>query len=396
MSEPIVLLAWELGQGLGHVMPAKRLAIELKRRGMRCVLAISNLAAAREIGLGGNDVLQAPCWPMQTGDKKAKLDYVPATVGEFLGEAIFSDVGVIARQIEGWQALAQDVRPDIVAADYAPGAHLAFGGSIPVVAYGVGYCVPPTHLPEFPRLGSLVRPLRESEESVLARINEAVRRTGGTPLAHYPQIFEAAGHAVLSLPLLDPYRKLRTSPQFGPLLPKRPRLRAPGEGIFVYLWEKSQRHEWIIEGIARAGGPGMVYIPRMREETAAKLEATGFRALSKPADLDDAFASAGLIVHHGGHGIACAALAAGLPQVAITYDQEKVLTAGSLERLGVARHVPLAVSNPRAVHLAITEMRASTDARRRARELAVESANWFDTNAEVRTVDLIEDCLGRR
>lgn len=396
MREPVVLLAWELGSGLGHVTKARVLARELRRRGFRCVLAVSNLAAAREVGLEGEDVRQAPPWPMQTGAAKVRQDYIPATLGELLAEMVFSDVDAIAGQIEGWRGMARDIRPDIVVADYAPGVHLAMRDRLPVVAFSVGYCLPPAHLPEFPRLGSSVRPLREAEHSVLARINEAVRRTGGRALERYPQVFEALEHAVVSPPLLDPYHARRTSPLLGPVIPKRPALRTPGDGLFVYLWEGVHQHEWIIEGIARAGGPGLVYIPQMREETAARLEAGGLTILRKPADLDVAFASAGVVVHHGSHGMACAALAAGLPQIAITFDQEKVITAGRLEALGVARHVPLAVANPRAVHLGIDEMRESADARRRAGELALANARWFDVPAESRAADLIEARLGRR
>ncbi|MGE4247558.1 MAG: nucleotide disphospho-sugar-binding domain-containing protein [Parvibaculaceae bacterium] len=395
MRQPVVLLAWELGQGLGHVTKARKLALELRKRGIRSVLAISNLAAASEMGLADEEVRQAPLWPMQSGAWKAKIDYAPATLGEFLAQAIFADADAIEVQIRAWRDLLSDIRPDLVVADYAPGVHLATRGRLPLLAFSVGYCLPPTHLAEFPRVVSSVRPLHEAEELVLARVNKALGATGDAPLERYPQVFDALDHAVISTPLLDPYRKHRRSTHLGPVISKRPALCTPGEGVFVYLWEGVWQHDWIIEGVARAGGPGIAYIPKVGPNTMARLQGAGFTVLSKPADIDTAFASAGVVVHHGGHGIASAAIAAGLPQVILSYDQEKALTAASLESIGVCRHVPVSIANPRAVEAAIREIRESADARRRAAELARENAPWFDVPAESLAADMIEMRLAR-
>ena len=53
-----------------------------------------------------------------------------------------------------------------------------------------------------------------------------------------------------------------------------------------------------------------------------------------------------MVVSHGGHGFACAAIAAGLPQVVCHHDLEKLLNGLAVAREGLGGHVSLANLDP--------------------------------------------------
>lgn len=60
-----------------------------------------------------------------------------------------------------------------------------------------------------------------------------------------------------------------------------------------------------------------------------------------------------LVVHGGGHGLATAAVLAGVPQVILAFDIEKILTANFLKERGIAQHVEPAECSPEGLRAAI-------------------------------------------
>lgn len=60
-AERHVLLASELGGNLGHIGPLTVLAKALRSEGMRCLLAVPDMAAAQLVGTS-SPVIPAPRW----------------------------------------------------------------------------------------------------------------------------------------------------------------------------------------------------------------------------------------------------------------------------------------------------------------------------------------------
>jgi UDP:flavonoid glycosyltransferase YjiC (YdhE family) len=79
------------------------------------------------------------------------------------------------------------------------------------------------------------------------------------------------------------------------------------------------------------------FLPGAAEETKVLLQRNGVTMLDQPAELPTQLQRSRLVVHFGGHGIAAAALLAGVPQVILDIDIEKLLIATALARRGVAQ-----------------------------------------------------------
>jgi hypothetical protein len=72
-----ILLAWELGSGLGHLGPLRAIALEFRRRGHRVAIASSNPALCRQGFVGtGVDLRAAPQLPLSV--KRLKIPFSPA------------------------------------------------------------------------------------------------------------------------------------------------------------------------------------------------------------------------------------------------------------------------------------------------------------------------------
>ena len=63
------------------------------------------------------------------------------------------------------------------------------GALVGTLAFGTGFSLPPAHMPHFPSLFG--NPAVVSELSLLATLNDSLRRTDRTPLVALPEMFAA-------------------------------------------------------------------------------------------------------------------------------------------------------------------------------------------------------------
>ena len=135
-----ILLAWELGAGLGHFMNLRPLAEGDVRRGHRVVAVLRDLSATRQFLTDpAVEILQAPF-------KHARIrDIEPTcTYAQILHNCGFGDAAELATMAEAWRKLYDFVRPDLIIFDHAPTALLASAG-YPVrrALIGTGFFSPP-------------------------------------------------------------------------------------------------------------------------------------------------------------------------------------------------------------------------------------------------------------
>ena len=116
------LLAWELGGGMGHVVPLAQVAEPLVQRGHEVHFVLRDLAVARA-GLGALAsaprvrLWQAPVWQMPYQAPQPSVSYA-----ELLFHAGYLDAGRLQGLVQGWQSLLDAIAPDLLLADHAPTA----------------------------------------------------------------------------------------------------------------------------------------------------------------------------------------------------------------------------------------------------------------------------------
>src|SRR6185312_3900142 len=113
-----------------------------------------------------------------------------ATLGDSLASAGLSDADALDVILQRWTQIFQNLKPDLVVADYAPAAALVARGRVPLMLVGNGYTAPPADMTHFPLLHRSHAPVWD-ELRLLTILNKAARDHGLAPLERLPQLFSA-------------------------------------------------------------------------------------------------------------------------------------------------------------------------------------------------------------
>ncbi len=385
------LLCWEAGRGYGHALALLAIARRLEARGWRPVLAFPPDRLPAGVDTSAMTMRAAPVW----GAECRPLPRMPSSTAS-LGD-ILSDIGLrsaewVRNQISGWWRILAECRPDVIVADYAPGAILAARGRIPSIAYGVGFTVPPAGMRRFPPLHDLAPPLHD-ETSICAAVNSVLADLNIRAIASLADTLTGDAQCVATLPLLDPYDASRSDPVLGPQLDAPIPYRSGGSNeIFCYLREApgSDRLDAFASCLLNLPGPVVAFMPGLARQTAERLRSGGVTLLDGPAPLATQLRRSRLVVHFGSHGVAAAALLAGAPQLILDLDIEKLLIAAALTRRGVARRFDYYQAEPGAVRTAILTALDDTRQAAEAESAAREHDDYRDRDV---AHEVAETCL---
>ncbi len=339
------LLAWEFGQGMGHVHELRALGNHLEFQGWNCRYALRYPDTGIRAGLEKTRITQSPPWPLPSGkfggpdiQKRASL-----TFGQTLAYAGFHDVNLMNAQILAWDKILSDENPDLVVSDFAPALNVASRGKVPVVAVGAAYTAPPSHLTRFPKLHSEANLPFFDDDQIFNNINTTLAKRNIQPFEFLPQIMGGDVQCPCTLDMIDPYRNYRKAPGIGTMVDNSPISGCERQDhVFIYLQNFGQNKIELINGFIGTGIKTKVYIPRLSDKIAAKLAENGIEILRKPADMKKILSSSKLVVHHGGHGLTIGAVFAGTPQLIIPFHLENRLNGESIvrEKLGALIRLP--------------------------------------------------------
>ena len=339
MVAKTVLLAWELGSGLGHVMPLRRIATRLLRQGIRIIAVLKDVSSARWLDGLDADVMQAPVWPVTFKSDAERARLSSATLADSLADFGLADEEALRILLTAWSHLFDLIRPDLVIADFAPAAALTARGRLPLALVGNGFTLPPAEMDHFPLLHRMSGPVWR-EADLLTVVNNALQRISSPPLDRLPQMFAADTRAVATFPLLDPYREERAEPADGPFLDRAPIARRNDAGaILAYFSTGLDARPEVVAALCPLASRLRVFAPGFSIASRETLGRAGARVEIRPMPLAEALAESRLVIHSGSAGIAAQALAAGVPQLVLSVDIEKELTGGALERAGAGKLV---------------------------------------------------------
>ncbi len=336
--ERTALLCWEAGSGSGHALALLDIARRLQEFGWRPILAFPSERIPPNLELLGMTLCAAPRWG-EGASALPRTTRSSASLGDSLAQIGLQSADWLRLQIGRWHRLFTEYLPDLIVADYAPGAVLAARGRVPCVACGVGFTVPPADMRRFPPL-HYITPVLYDEAAICATVNAALAEFESPPIASLAEALTGDAQCVCTLPMLDPYDALRSAPVLGPRLNAPIVRRDPnGDEIFCYLREapESNRLDEFADCLFDLPSHVVAFLPGLAEATAARLSRNGIKVLDGRAPLASQLQRSRLVIHFGGHGVAAAALLAGVPQVILDFDIEKLLIATALVRRGVAQ-----------------------------------------------------------
>lgn len=383
-SRRVVLLAWELGAGLGHARRLLAVSQALQRRGFTPIVAARELwACTQEYRSAGIPVLQAPYHKAQLAPGQA---FRARGYADLMAACGYQRVEALWPTVLAWDSLIELTKPHAIVADYSPILALAACGRVPMVAIGDGFVLPPPHLPRFPmvrRDGTAM-----SDETVLLDNAATVQTRRARPAPEsLPALIGGQAHVVCTFPHVDVYADHRLAPATGPVSAVAAALPAPpGKAIFAYLAADFPSTAKLLQVLADTSFIVEAFVRDVPDPMRGALAACGVRLHDTPPALPEVLRRTSLVVHHGGVGVIEACLALGRPQLLLPRHLEQHLNASAVNRLGVGRALHASFSLAEARDL-VERMVASDEAAERARAVAAEIAG----PGKWRSLELIAD-----
>ena len=293
---------------------------------------------------------------------------MPNTMGDILVRLGLDTPDTLPLLAGAWEQLLRSVRPDAVAADFAPALLTAARGRIPTVLAGVGFDGVPPHLDRFPSLTGQVAAYAEAD--TLGRANAGLKAAGLSPLERLPQLFAADRSVIGTFTELDPYAVSRREPVVAPSVSQPLGEAASGEEVFLYADQALLRTGALWEGLVRSGLPVRVYAHGASSAQLAELHKLGFLVERTLLPFARVAERSRITMSSGGLGFVSSALAAGVPAVVVHHDLEKGVTGQAITRLQLGGHVHAGAIQPEAFATSLRTLYQNDSFQRRARELA--------------------------
>ena len=193
-----ILMAWELGMGLGHMAPLKPLVEELLGRGHSVVLALRNLSRAPLVF--GDLPVRYYQAPIQLPGSEPSQP--PAAYVHLLENIGFGDSEGLAKRVFDWRRIFDEIRPDLLLCEHSPTALLAARGyAFPKVLFGNGFYCPPGKetLPVLrPWLETPSDQIRADEDRVTTGLNLVLKSFGGAALRVLPDLYRQVDETLIT------------------------------------------------------------------------------------------------------------------------------------------------------------------------------------------------------
>lgn len=331
-----IALVWELGSGLGHALPLRRLADQLEAQGHRVSVFARDLLKMRVAFQGSaHTVLPAPFFPGLC---------LPAPQMNSLADVLWYDAGghsiaSIEAQFSAWHRLFELIAPDLVIADAAPMVLAACQGRWKTLNFD-GYF----HATD----AQAWKNFRDWERSDANASNEralrlldhlnAVRTQFLRPVvATLHEGFAPSRQLLRCLPELDPFAPREgvgylghsTMAGVNPQWPDR-----AGKRVFVYLRRDYAAIDRLLGALARLQDCAVLCVHDGID--AARLAKCGDVHFTEAMqDLALALPQSDVVICHGGalHGLATQA---GKPSLLMPLHTEHFLTARRAEQIGTS------------------------------------------------------------
>jgi spore coat polysaccharide biosynthesis predicted glycosyltransferase SpsG len=390
-----ILFAWELGGGLGHIVPYISLLKELQGKGHRIIFVVKDLSRAPLL----SNIFRAPCFqaPIKTW-LSANPIRTPFTYAHILHNMGFDSLDSLTALVGGWRVLYRTIRPDLVIFDHSPMALMAARGqSFSKVIIGTGFIIPPYIYP-LPNLRFWLKPdperLRNDEDRIIGTINRLLDRLRLPGIKQVTDLFATEPIALRTFKELDPYQERAGGNYFGtwvnpigrqPVWPK-----GPGKKLFLYLKPFPVLPSLLASLIDR-NVPTIAYVEKVGRRLQAKFDSPSLRFVHAPQDMNRIAKECDVAILNGTHNTSANLLLAGKPALHLPLYLEQYLTTRNIERLGAGVGCPTLKIEDIGAKL---EMLLTSDSiSEAARAFAARYASMTAGEQTQRLVRFIEDAL---
>ncbi|MBU1358570.1 MAG: hypothetical protein KKC85_09915 [Gammaproteobacteria bacterium] len=338
MSAGRVLLAWEHGRNLGHLV---RLAGTAQRfAGLTAAEPAWAVPAARlghplieRIG-GPRHAVPVVGHGLVPGPIRSARAFSFADVLLALGHG---HADALQSSVSRWLGLFDRLRARAVVCDYAPAAQLAAClAGLPALQITNGFDAPP---PDFPLFDSGVRGpfVQRARASGIERLSEAVLQVWqrfGQPGLGLQTVMSWPRRVCDGIAETDPYGARADMTYIGPFAGDRglapaewPDTAAGARRVLAYLRGDEQEIQALLDALCDAGATTCCVWPEATDRLLQKYAQSPVAVSRRAVDWSASLAAADAVVNYGSSSAACSALLAGKPQLMVPTDVEKTMIA---------------------------------------------------------------------
>jgi hypothetical protein len=321
-----ILLAWELGAGLGHVSRLLPIARALRERGFRVVAAVRDIAyAGAALSREGVECLQAPHY---FGTSIAPIP--SRTFAHILRNVGFGNAECLRALAASWNVLFNEVAPDVVLFDHAPTALLASRGRrFGRILFGDGFCCPPGDcpLPSLLPWSGLPASAENDEAELLANANSVLTQQCRPTLSRLSQLYaDVDARLLTTFAELDHFGARMDAEYIGPCTVSfdEPHDVAHRSRRAIAYLHPFAEIETLFAELAQLGIATTAYCPGMRPTRQAV--PSNITLVNTPMNLHQALLGCDFAILNATHGATASALLAGRPifQIPLHHEQQLV------------------------------------------------------------------------
>ncbi len=341
-----LLLAWELGGGLGHVARLQGLGRLLREDGHKLTYAFRNPGAAAQLRQSDLDHAHpAPVMTVMPGSRRAAYDYA-----DLLLLRGYESTERLHQKVAGWLDLIRTSGAECIIADHAPTACLAAHvAGIRSITVGTGFTVAPLTKPLNPLMSNSPEP-EAGQFSLENRLDRAVadllKQYGKPEVDRAVEIMAGRDRYICTYEELDAYGRRPEECYFGDIEPLSAGVAAHWAStskprLFVYLQAGVPITSLVIDVLSETETSCLLFLGGPRSRVSVGKQGGSLRMVDAPVDLSTLRGNCDLVLCHGGQGTLAAALLAGIPTVTLPLHIEQYMTASRLAALGSSRLVEL-------------------------------------------------------
>jgi len=344
MKSSKFLMAWELGDNLGHVATLKGVARNLVKKGHKVVFASPNPAAVGQFFDENVRIVQAPRPKLITAPKGRQLSYchVVRPYG-------FNSVAALKELIVEWRALYETEAPDCVVLN-APAVSLlaARKRAFKLAVVGTGYHLPPPTLPLPPFLEEDVKAPYLADELMLEEVmNEALIALDLPPVSPLYEMFDMDAQFLTTFKELDHYpsRQGQDIHYYGSqfVTDEGEEVQWPDAAtateahrLFVYVRPDSQHFRPLLRALRALPVRAIVSAPGITNDDLLDLTAPNLAIHPGVVKLSTLRSECDLAINAGGHGTTTAFMLAGVPLLLLPNHVEQLMVARAAVKTGAA------------------------------------------------------------
>jgi len=336
-----VLFTWELGMGLGHILPIKSLAQHFVNDDHQVYVALKDLKHGHTVFKDMPvKLLQAP-FSQSPPNRNAIACY-----SQLLAANGFDQPDELMGLCLAWQTLFDLIKVDILLIDHSPSALLAARGlSIIKANIGTGFTVPPNgkpfaHFQVKQATQLLENSLIEHESHTLYVCNQVLQKLNSPLLNQLGDLYTEPQHTgILSLPEFDHFAQRKSDLYLGITAHKSIQNKpnwpnTQGKKIFIYL-KPFEHLKPFLQALMDTHASIIFYSNDIQAKQLSDFKAPHIHYETKALDLELVAAQADIAITNGNHSTLMHFILHKVPVMMIPLHWEQQLMALRMQAQGI-------------------------------------------------------------